>query len=93
MSSLLRSSRPPSYSPLPQNSHVDDDNDLGKETDLSIQGQGKRYRWFHKLQLGMIVVLLLLAGTAGFFIGFRLSQSRQASSSVPDTVPQGSLSF
>ena len=92
MSRLLRPSLPSSYFPLPQNSHVDDYNEPGKETTLSLQGQGKRHLRSHGLQLAMSIVLLLLAGTAGFVIGLSFSQSRLTSSSLPDTVPQGCLS-
>lgn len=88
MSKLLRTSHSPSYFPLPQYGHIDDDNDPGKETVQSLRGQGKRALWSPWLQLAMMVVSFLLAGTAGFFIGLSLPQKRLASWSLPDTVPQ-----
>lgn len=90
MSKLLRLNPSPSYLPLPQNGHIDDENDAGKETVQSSRAQGKRLPW---LQLAVVVVLLLLTGIAGFFIGLSLPQRRLASSSVPDTVPRGLLLF
>ncbi len=90
MSRLLRPSHPPSYSKVPQNSHIDD-NDADNETILSPRGQGNRHLCPHWSQLAAIIVLLLLAGTAGFFVGLFFSQS-QLTSSIPDTVPQGLLS-
>lgn len=83
MSELLRPSPPPSYSPLPQTTHLGDDDDLG---------YGKSPFYPHWLQLGMMVALLLFAGTSGFFVGLSFSQNRLASSSLPDTVPQSPLS-
>ena len=91
MSKLLRPNPSPSYLPLPQNGHIDDEDDLGKETVQSSRGHGKRHLWLPRLQLAIIVVLLLLAGIAGFFIGLSVPQRRLASSSLPDTVPRGSL--
>ena len=93
MSTLLRPSHLVSYLPLPQNSHIDDDNDGGKERIQALHRQGKRRLWSPCLQLAMILVLLLLAGTAGFFIALSLPRNRLASSSLPDTVPQGEFSF
>lgn len=92
MSKLLRTSHSPSYFPLPQYGHIDDDNDPGKETVQSLRGQGKRALWSPWLQLAMMVVSFMLAGTAGFFIGLSLPQKQLASWSLPDTVPQGTLS-
>lgn len=91
MSILLRLNPSTSYLPLPQNGHIEDENDPGKETVQSSRRQGERYLWLPWLQLAIVVVLLLLAGIAGFFIGLSLPQSRLASSSLPDTVPRGSL--
>ena len=92
MSELLRPSHPPSYSPLPHNTHLDDDNDLGIETTSSRQGLGKSPFCPHWLQFAMMVVLLLLAGTSGFFVGLSFPQNRLPSSLLPDTVPQSPLS-
>lgn len=92
MSTLLRPSHLQSYFPLPQTGHIDDDdvdNESGKETVQSLRSQGKRRLWSPWLQLAIIVILLLLVGAAGFFIGLSFAQSRLASSSLPDTVPQG----
>ncbi|CAD6567421.1 MAG: hypothetical protein ASARMPREDX12_005823 [Alectoria sarmentosa] len=93
MSTLLRPSHLVSYLPLPQNSHIDDDNDGGKERIQALHRQGKRRLWSPCLQLAMILVLLLLAGTAGFFIALSLPRNRLASSSLPDTVPQVPTAF
>lgn len=91
MSKLLQLSLSPSYFPLPQNGYVDDDKDPGKETDQSSRGQGKRHPWLPWLQLAIAIVLLFLVAIAGFFIGLSHRESRRASSTFPDTVPQGSL--
>lgn len=91
MSRLLPPSRSPSYFPLSQTSHIDEDNESGKETTRSIQAQGRHYFSPHCLQLAMIAVLLVLAATAGFFVGLSFPRNQLASSSLPDTVPQGSL--
>ena len=92
MSKLLRPNNLSSYLPLPQNSHIDDDNDPGKETVQSFRDQGKRRLLSPWFQLAIIVVLLLLAGIAGFLIGLSHPQSRLRFSSFPETVPQGSFS-
>lgn len=91
MSKLLRLNPSPSYFPLPQNGHVDDDKDPGKETVQYSCGQRQCHLWLPWLQLAIVVVLLFLAGIAGFFIGLSHPESRWASSSLPDTVPRGSL--
>ena len=89
MSRLLRSSYPSSYSPLPQTTHIDDENATGKETTRSLQDQGKRHLCSYWFQLAMSVVFLFLAGTAGFFIGLSYSLDRPTYSSFAETVPQG----
>ena len=90
MSRLLRPSHPPAYFPIPQNTNSDYDNDPGKETTRSLQGHGKRRICSHRFQLAVLVILLLLAGTAGFFIGLSFPRNRLDTSWIPYTVPQGS---
>ena len=90
MSRLLRPSQPTSYFALPQDSHIDDDdNDSGKETSRSLQRPEKRQSCSHWSQLAMTVVLLSLAGTTGFFIGLSFPHKRLTFPSLLDTVPQG----
>lgn len=91
MPKLLRHSHLPSYFPLSQDTHIDDGSDPGKETVQPLGGQEKRHLWSYWLQHLIIILLLSLAGTAGFFIGRSLPPNRLASSTLPDTVPQGSL--
>ena len=92
MSRLQRFTPSPSYSPLSQHSHVDDDGHIiEKQTAFSSHGQGKRHI-FPWLQLAIILVLLLLAATAGFFLARCFPQTRLVAPSLPHTVPQGSSS-
>ena len=92
MSGLQRPTPSPSYSPLSQHSHIDDDGHIlgkEKETALSPHGQGKRHI-LPLSQLAIILVLLLLAATAGFFLARCFPQTRLGAPSLPHTVPQGS---
>ena len=86
MSRLLRAGYPSSYFPLSQDNPFDDEDKLGKALP---HGPGKHPIWSHWVQFVLITILLLLAGTAGFFIALSLPQNRLAPSPLPDTVPQG----